>query len=186
MSDIENLSEDTSVCGPDQDDPDADEYFEEDGEVEYEPEYDCTVHVMKLHKNAELPKFAMPGDAGADLAYSPENPDDDIVLPPFGRMLIPTGIAIALPEGFEAQIRPRSSAFKTGLMIMNSPGTIDSGYRGQVMLAIINMTPDKRTITSGQRLAQMVIQRLPSVQFVETKELDDTERGAGAFGSTGA
>ena len=124
------------------------------------------------------------GAAGMDLcADIPQ----DLSLAPMERTLIPTGIAIALPSGFEAQIRPRSGlALKEGLTLVNSPGTIDADYRGEIQLVVINLGAEPVVIAPGQRVAQMVIQRVVRAQWQEVKELPRSDREAGGFGHTGA
>lgn len=188
--------EDTAVAGPSEDDPDLDDDF--GGSEEYEdpnqPDVapvDYEVWVKRLRKHAEMPKYAHPGDAGVDLRFCPENPDDEIVLSPLGRTLVPTGIAIALPPGTEAQIRARSGlSFKEGLTLINGVGTIDQGYRGEILVPMINLSLEKKTISAGTRIAQMVIQQLPSIEFTQVDTFDAVEeeepsRGEGGFGSTG-
>jgi dUTP pyrophosphatase len=129
-----------------------------------------------------LPKYQTEGSAGMDLTANLEEP---IILKPMERKLIPTGMFIALPIGFEAQIRPRSGmAFKRGLTVINSPGTIDSDYRGELMVAMINMNTEEQTIVDGDRVAQMVIAQYGVVKWDEVETLDETERGEGGFGST--
>ena len=131
----------------------------------------------------ELPKYQTSGSAGMDLTAFLKEP---IVLKPMERKLIPTGIFIALPSGLEAQIRPRSGmAFKRGLTVINSPGTIDSDYRGEIMVALINMNLEEQTIVDGDRIAQMVIAKYKTVTWNQVETLDETERGAGGFNSTG-
>jgi dUTP pyrophosphatase len=122
------------------------------------------------------------GSAGMDLAADLEG---DLVLKPLERTLIPTGIAVALPSGFEAQIRPRSGlAFKKGLTLLNSPGTIDSDYRGEIQLIAINLGQEPVVIRNGERVAQMVVQRVCKVQWEEVNELPPSRRNEGGFGHT--
>lgn len=131
-----------------------------------------------------LPRYMTEGSAGLDLAAALE---DQVVLAPLERALIPAGFALALPAGFEAQIRPRSGlAFKQGVTLVNSPGTIDSDYRGEVQLAMINLSAEPATIRHGDRIAQMVIQRVPRVRWEEVDELPPSAREAGGFGHTDA
>lgn len=112
--------------------------------------------------------------------------DAPLVLPPMGRNLVPTGLYIELPEGYEAQIRPRSGlALKRGLTLLNSPGTIDSDYRGQIQCIVVNLSTEPQTIEPGERIAQMVIARYEQIEWLEVEELTETQRGAGGFGSTG-
>jgi dUTP pyrophosphatase len=129
-----------------------------------------------------LPAYMSTGAAGMDLAADIEG---ELSLEPLARALIPTGIAIALPVGFEAQIRPRSGlALKDGLTLVNSPGTIDSDYRGEIQLLAINLGQQTVTIRRGQRVAQMVIQRIARACWQEVKELPPTDRQSGGFGHT--
>ncbi len=130
-----------------------------------------------------LPEYQTPGAAGMDLsAWLPES----VVLQPMERRLIPTGLYIALPEGYEAQIRPRSgTAFKRGISLVNSPGTIDPDYRGEIMLAVINLSGGLVEVVDGERLAQMVIAKFETVTWEPVAVLEGTTRGDGGFGSTG-
>lgn len=130
-----------------------------------------------------LPKYATAQSAGVDLhAYL----DDHIVLKPLERALVPTGLFMALPAGTEAQVRPRSGlAYKEGVTVLNSPGTIDADYRGEVKVLLINLSDKEAVIRDGERIAQMVIAKYEQVTFAEVEILTDTERGAGGFGSTG-
>lgn len=131
----------------------------------------------------ELPKYATPQSAGMDLRANISEP---IVLMPMERKLIPTGLCIALPQGYEAQIRPRSGlALKHGITVLNSPGTIDSDFRGEIGVVLINLSSVLFTIEPGERIAQMVIARHEQGEFIEVEELDETERGDGGYGSTG-
>lgn len=133
--------------------------------------------------NQELPKYETPGSAGMDIRA---NIEDDIILYPLERRLIPTGLFIALPTGVEAQIRPRSGlALKFGVTVLNSPGTIDSDYRGEIKVLLVNLSNHQFTIKKGERIAQMVISDYQKVNFVEVKNLDKTERGTGGYGHTG-
>ncbi len=129
-----------------------------------------------------LPRYETPGSAGMDLRAHLNEP---VVLAPLERALVPTGLFIALQEGYEAQIRPRSGiALKRGLTMLNSPGTIDSDYRGEIKCIVVNLSNETQTIEPGERIAQMVIARYEQVVWEEVSELNDTERGAGGFGST--
>lgn len=129
-----------------------------------------------------LPAYMTEGSAGMDLAA---DLDDDLTLAPLERALIPTGIAVALPLGFEAQIRPRSGlALRDGITLINSPGTIDSDYRGEIQLIAINLGREPVVIRRGQRVAQMVAQRVCRVKWQEVKKLPPSERQAGGFGHT--
>ena len=131
----------------------------------------------------ELPHFASELAAGADIRAAV---DADVVLHPGERKLIPSGFSMALPAGFEAQVRPRSGlAIKHGIGVLNSPGTIDADYRGEVGVILINHGDMDFHIQRGDRIAQMVIAALPAVDFIEVSELEDTERGSGGFGSSG-
>jgi len=130
-----------------------------------------------------LPSYATIGSAGMDLLAAIS---ENIVVKPLERVLVPTGISIALPMGYEAQIRPRSGmAFKHGITVVNTPGTIDSDYRGEVCVPIINLSPNEFTIERGMRIAQMVVAQHSVVSWNIVTELGDTERAAGGFGSTG-
>ena len=130
-----------------------------------------------------LPTYATIQSAGMDLRANIEEP---IVLRPMERRLIPTGLFIALPPGYEAQVRPRSGlALKKGITVLNSPGTIDADYRGEVGVLLINLSADDFTINDGERITQMVIARHEQGEFVVVETLDETERGAGGYGHTG-
>ena len=130
-----------------------------------------------------LPQYATPQSAGMDLRA---NLDEPITLNPMERRLIPTGLYIALPEGYEAQVRPRSGlALKKGITVLNSPGTIDADYRGEVGVLLINLSQEPFVVNDGERIAQMVIARHEQGEFVEVDVLDETERGAGGYGHTG-
>jgi dUTP pyrophosphatase len=133
--------------------------------------------------NNPLPKYQTKQSAGLDLCAFL---DEELILKPMERKLIGTGLYIALPEGFEAMIRPRSGmAFKHGITVINSPGTIDADYRGEIKIALVNLSLDNFTIKNGDRVAQMVINKYEQVSFNLTNSLDDTERGAGGYGHTG-
>lgn len=133
--------------------------------------------------NQELPMYATPQSAGMDLRANIESP---ISLFPMERKLVPTGLHIALPVGFEAQIRPRSGlALKHGITVLNSPGTVDADYRGEVMVLLINLSDQAFEIKPGERIAQMVIARHEQIQWSLVESLDDTERGEGGFGHSG-
>jgi len=130
-----------------------------------------------------LPKYQTALSAGMDLHANLTEP---VVLEPQARMLIPTGLFIELPEGYEAQVRPRSGlALKHGITVLNSPGTIDADYRGEIKVLLINHGQDAFTIQNGERIAQMVIAQHATVQWIETQSLSNTERGEGGYGSTG-
>ncbi|QIB33774.1 dUTP diphosphatase [Ancylobacter pratisalsi] len=132
-----------------------------------------------------LPAHATDGSAGLDLiAALPEN--EPLTLAPLGRAAVPTGLCIALPEGFEAQIRPRSGlALKQGLTVLNAPGTVDADYRGEVKVLLINLGEAPVTLERGQRIAQMVVAPVTRIKLVEVGDLTKTTRGSGGFGSTG-
>ncbi|MGM0565749.1 MAG: dUTP diphosphatase [Bacteroidota bacterium] len=133
--------------------------------------------------NNPLPEYATVASAGADLRA---NLEKDIQLKPMERTMVPTGIFIEIPGGHEAQIRPRSGlAVKKGVTVLNSPGTIDADYRGEVKIILINLSNESTTIKPGERIAQMIISRHEQAEWVETDELDKTHRGTGGFGSTG-
>ncbi|MBX7149724.1 dUTP diphosphatase [bacterium] len=130
-----------------------------------------------------LPAYQTPGAAGADLTACLEKP---VILEPGQRALIPTGLSFEIPLGYEVQIRPRSGlALKKGISMVNTPGTIDSDYRGEVGVILINLGQESVTIEHGERVAQMVMAPVVQAQFVEADSLSDTARGAGGFGSTG-
>lgn len=131
----------------------------------------------------QLPAYATPQSAGMDLRANIEDP---ITLRPLERRIVPTGLYIALPEGYEAQVRPRSGlALKHGITVLNSPGTIDSDYRGEIGVLLINLSDTPFVINAGERIAQMVVARHEQAELIEVEELDDTERGAGGYGHTG-
>lgn len=130
-----------------------------------------------------LPQYATPLSAGLDLRA---NIDTPITLQPLQRCLVPTGLFIALPEGYEAQVRPRSGlAIKKGITVLNSPGTIDADYRGEICIILVNLSNEPFVIEDGERVAQMVIARHEQAEWEETDTLDETERGAGGFGHSG-
>lgn len=134
-------------------------------------------------KEMNLPSYATSHSAGMDLMAAIDN---DIILKKHKRVLIPTGIAIALPDGFEAQIRPRSGlALKNGITVLNTPGTIDADYRGEIAVILINLGDEDFIITRGMRIAQMVIAPYIQAQFEQVEDLSETFRGKGGFGSTG-
>lgn len=145
---------------------------------------DKTMKVQIINKSKHsLPQYATSSSAGMDLRANLDNP---IVLKPLQRCLVPTGLYIALPEGFEAQIRPRSGlALKKGITLLNTPGTIDADYRGEIGVIVINLSAEDFIIEDGERIAQMVIARYEQAEWQEVEVLEDTERGAGGFGHTG-
>lgn len=142
------------------------------------------LNVKVINKGHQpLPAYATSQSAGMDLRA---NIDESIVLHPMERRLVPTGLHIALPQGFEAQIRPRSGlALKHGITVLNTPGTIDADYRGELMVLLINFSDTDFVINDGERIAQMVVARPEQIEFQLVDELDDTERGAGGYGHTG-
>ena len=130
-----------------------------------------------------MPTYATSQSAGMDLRANLEEP---VVLHPMERRLIPTGLQIALPEGYEAQVRPRSGlALKHGLTVLNAPGTIDADYRGEIGVVLINLSQEDFTINDGERIAQLVVARYEQVEFSLVETLDETERGEGGYGHTG-
>ena len=140
------------------------------------------VEIINRSKH-QLPAYATNLSAGMDLRA---NIDEPIVLAPLQRALVPTGLFMALPEGYEAQVRPRSGlAIKKGITVLNSPGTVDADYRGEVCVILVNLSNEPFTITDGERIAQMVIARHEQVEWGEVEVLGETERGAGGFGHTG-
>ena len=143
---------------------------------------DLSVAVVRLDADLPLPAYAHPGDAGADLLTTV-----DVTLAPGERALVPTGVAIALPDGYVALVHPRSGlAARHGLSIVNTPGTIDAGYRGEIKVLLVNHDPASPIeLRRGDRIAQLVVQRFERARFVEVDELPDSVRGAGGYGSTG-
>ena len=138
--------------------------------------------IKRLDPTVELPAYAYVGDAGLDLRAN-----EDVVLNPFERRLIPTGLAIAIPDGYAGFVQPRSGlALKRGLSMANTPGLIDAHYRGELKVCAVNLDSSEPIhIEKGERVAQLVIQKVPVVNLVEVDELDETDRGAGGFGSSG-
>lgn len=140
------------------------------------------VKIINKSKHA-LPEYATSSSAGMDLRANIEQP---IILKPFERKLVPTGLFIELPVSFEAQIRPRSGlAIKKGITVLNSPGTIDADYRGEICVILINLSQEDFVIEDGERICQMVIAKHEQVDWIQVEVLDETERGAGGFGHTG-
>ncbi|HTL82172.1 MAG TPA: dUTP diphosphatase [Bacteroidia bacterium] len=130
-----------------------------------------------------LPEYSTPHSAGLDLRANLESP---VVLAPLERALIPTGLFIELPVGFEAQVRPRSGlAAKNGISVLNSPGTIDADYRGEIKVILVNLSNEKFTVNDGERVAQLVVAKHEQIEWKPTDALASTERGAGGFGHTG-
>ena len=142
------------------------------------------MEIKIVNKSAyPLPEYATALSAGLDLKANITEP---VMLKPLERILVPTGLFIALPEGTEAQVRPRSGlAAKHGITVLNSPGTIDADYRGEIKVILVNLSNEPFVINPGERIDQMVVARFERAQWVEVQELDSTERGEGGFGSTG-
>lgn len=140
------------------------------------------IQVRRLDPDVPLPAYAHPGDAGADLTTTV-----DVRLEPGERALVPTGIGVALPDGFVALVHPRSGlAARCGVSIVNAPGTVDAGYRGEVKVLLVNLDPSQPVVLSrGDRMAQLVVQRVERAVFTEVEALADSVRGAGGYGSTG-
>jgi len=143
---------------------------------------DAELPVRRLHPDLPLPTYAHPGDAGADLRAA-----EDVVLPPGGRATVGTGLAIAVPEGHAAFVHPRSGlAARHGISVVNAPGTVDAGYRGEVRVVLLNTDQHQPfTVHRGDRIAQLVVQPVTRVRFLDVDELPPTPRGEGGFGSTG-
>ena len=140
------------------------------------------IRIVNKSTNA-LPQYATTQSAGIDLRA---NLSEAVTLKPMERKLIPTGLFIELPEGYEAQIRPRSGlALKHGITVLNTPGTIDADYRGEIGVILVNLSTEDFTIEHGERICQMVIARHEQAEWIEVEELNETERGAGGFGHTG-
>lgn len=139
--------------------------------------------IKRLDEGVELPSYAYEGDAGLDLRSA-----EDVVLKPFERRLVSTGLAIAIPDGYAGFVQPRSGlALREGLSMANTPGLIDAHYRGELKVCAINLDPERDIhITKGERIAQLVIQKVPHVSLMEVDSLDKTDRGVGGFGSSGA
>ncbi|PTX46792.1 deoxyuridine 5'-triphosphate nucleotidohydrolase [Gemmobacter caeni] len=139
-------------------------------------------------RNLALPAYETPGAAGADIRANllPEQRDTGITLQPMQRLIVPTGIRVEIPEGFEMQVRPRSGlALKHGITLPNTPGTIDSDYRGPLGVALVNLGAEPYTVQHGDRIAQMIVAPVVQVRMVVVEALGETARGAGGFGSTG-
>ena len=139
--------------------------------------------IKRLDEDVELPSYAYEGDAGLDLRSA-----EDVVLKPFERRLVSTGLAIAIPDGYAGFVQPRSGlALREGLSMANTPGLIDAHYRGELKVCAINLDPEREIhITKGECIAQLVIQKVPRVSLMEVDSLDETDRGVGGFGSSGA
>ena len=140
------------------------------------------VLLLRLDDGVPVPSYAHPGDAGADLVTRV-----DVVIPPQGRVTVPTGVAIALPAGYAAFVHPRSGlAARHGLTIVNAPGTVDAGYRGEIAVTLLNTdVSEPLTLHRGDRIAQLVVQRVERARFVEAERLPGSDRGEGGFGSSG-
>jgi dUTP pyrophosphatase len=144
---------------------------------------DVAIKLLPHGEGLALPAYATAGSAGADLTAAVAEP---VILPPGSRALVPTGIAVALPEGYEAQVRPRSGlAMRHGVTVLNSPGTIDSDYRGEIRVILANLGSDPVTIARGDRIAQLVVAPVDRAQWRRVTELPASTRGAAGFGSTG-
>ena len=140
------------------------------------------VRVLNQSSNP-LPEYATEGAAGMDIRA---HLTEDIILKPFERYLVPTGLSIELPDGYEAQVRPRSGlAIKQGITCLNSPGTIDSDYRGEIKVILINLSQDQQTIHPGDRIAQMIVHQVEKVKWKPVKKINTTKRNEGGFGHTG-
>ena len=140
-----------------------------------------TVKVLRTDPAAQLPAYAHPGDAGMDVRSI-----EEVTLAPGARALIHTGLVLVLPPDAEAQVRPRSGlALKHGVTVLNTPGTIDAGYRGEVGVILINLGAEPFVVEKGMKIAQLVISRVTQAEVVEVASVDETDRGAGGFGSTG-
>ena len=141
------------------------------------------VKILDHGKDLDLPQYATEGSAGLDLKAAI---DEAIVIRPMERKLVPTGLSMAIPEGYEAQIRPRSGlAFKKGITVLNTPGTIDSDYRGEVKVLLINFGTEDFLVEKGMRIAQLVVKKYEKIEWNEVESLDDTSRAGGGYGSTG-
>lgn len=140
------------------------------------------LNIKRLYDDVVLPSYAYTGDAGLDLRSH-----EDVELKPFERKLMSTGLAVAIPDGYAGFVQPRSGlAAKLGLSIVNAPGLIDAHYRGELKVILINLDADSTvSLQKGERIAQLVIQKVPEVELVEVDELDETDRGTGGFGSSG-
>lgn len=144
------------------------------------------LRILRVSSNTPalpLPAYATPGSSGMDLAADVV---EDLVIPPGGRAMVPTGLAFAVPAGFEVQVRPRSGlAAKAGVTVLNAPGTIDADYRGEVRVILVNLGDAPFTLRRGDRIAQAIVAPVVQVAIAEVTSLDATDRGAGGFGSTG-
>jgi dUTP pyrophosphatase len=142
------------------------------------------IYLKRLHSfDLPLPRYMTPGSSGVDLYAANQQ---DLLIAAGAVVLVPTGIAVAIPEGFEAQIRPRSGlALNHGLTLLNTPGTIDADYRGEIKVIVINLGDKEYILKKGERIAQMIFSRVERVELMEVENLDDTARGSGGFGHTG-
>ncbi len=141
------------------------------------------VRFKKLHPQAQVPQYMTPGAAGCDAIACLDQP---VELAPMARAAVPTGLGLEIPDGYEVQVRPRSGlAWKSGLTVVNAPGTIDCDYRGELKVLLVNLGQEVVTLRSGDRIAQLVLQQVDQMQFEEVGALSDTQRGEGGFGSTG-
>tara|TARA_B110000967_G_scaffold131789_1_gene134562 strand:- start:686 stop:1126 length:441 start_codon:yes stop_codon:yes gene_type:complete len=141
------------------------------------------IHIKKLSSSVSIPRYETPGSSGMDIAAHIK---DSIIINPGEKALIPTGFSMAVPKGFEVQIRPRSGlAVKKNITVLNTPGTIDADYRGEIKVILINLGKEKFIIENGERIAQMVVCPVIQANLEEVKELSETHRGSGGFGSTG-
>lgn len=144
-------------------------------------QYTCQIRLKKLHPEAEVPTYAHFGDSGADLFATAE-----LILNPMERQAIGTGLSAEVPQGYELQVRPKSGlALKSGLTVLNTPGTIDFGYRGEIKVILINLGSKPYHIEKGQKIAQLVVAPVAYAQFQEGEDLTESSRGEGGFGSTG-
>lgn len=141
------------------------------------------VKVKKLKQNALLPKYMTAGAAGCDAFSCLET---EMIIKPMERAAIPTGLSVEIPMGYEIQVRPRSGlSFKQGLTVVNAPGTIDSDYRGEIQVLVVNLGSEPITVKPGDRIAQFILQEVTQIEWVETQALEQSLRGASGFGSTG-
>lgn len=138
--------------------------------------------VLPHAEGLPLPRWQTPGSAGADVHAAIAEP---LVLEPGGRALVPTGLRVALPDGWELQVRPRSGLAKHGVTVMNAPGTVDSDYRGELMVTLVNHGREPYRVARGDRIAQLVLAPVHKAEWIVVDALDETERGSGGFGSTG-
>ena len=145
------------------------------------PDPSPRLRVRRLHPDAVLPSAAHPGDAGLDLVAV-----EAVTLAPGGRATVPTGVAVAVPHGWVGLVHPRSGlARRHGVTVLNTPGTIDAGYRGELLVLLVNLGDETVELAAGERVAQLLLQRVGLPEVVEVDELDETARGSGGFGSTG-